>query len=209
MLNMKSLKESIEYRKMIDVLMGDKDHADIVLYHGNVINVITKEIYVADVAIKGKYILVVGDASKLVGPDTVVVDVQGKYISPGFMDSHMHFESSMLTITEFSRLSIPSGTTTLVADPHEIGNSLGPIGMKAMADECAVVPNHVQLQVPALVPDCPTLETASYDITSKDMEDLLNYPNILGIGELQGFSNATHVYNNTPEVIDDLVHEAF
>lgn len=205
MLNMKSLKESIEYRKMIDVLMGDKDHADMVLYHGNVINVITKEIYVADVAIKGKHILVVGDASKLVGPNTVVVDVQGKYISPGFMDSHMHFESSMLTITEFSRLSIPSGTTTLVADPHEIGNSLGPIGMKAMADECSVVPNHVQLQVPALVPDCPTLETASYDVTSKDMEDLLNYPNILGIGELQGFSNATHVYNNTPEVIDDLV----
>ncbi|MEF9934562.1 MAG: adenine deaminase C-terminal domain-containing protein [Clostridium sp.] len=205
MLNMKSIKEAIEYRKMIDVLMGDKDHADIVLYHGNVINVITKEIYVADVAIKGKYILVVGDASKLVGPNTVVVDVQGKYISPGFMDSHMHFESSMLTVTEFSRLSIPSGTTTLVADPHEIGNSLGPIGMKAMADECSVVPNHVQLQVPALVPDCPTLETASYDVTSKDMEDLLNYPNILGIGELQGFSNAMHVYNNTPEVIDDLV----
>ena len=117
----------------------------------------------------------------------------------------MHFESSMLTITEFSRLSIPSGTTTLIADPHEIGNALGPMGMKAMADEIARVPNKVSLVVPAMAPDCPDLETAGYDITSKDMKDLLNYPNIIGIGELQGFSNAKHVYRNTPEVITDLL----
>lgn len=117
----------------------------------------------------------------------------------------MHFESSMLTISEFSRLSIPSGTTTLVADPHEIGNALGAVGMKAMADEAGKVPNHVHLVVPALTPDCPDLETAGVDITSADMADLLNYPNIIGIGELQGFSNARHVYRNTPEIITDLV----
>jgi adenine deaminase len=105
----------------------------------------------------------------------------------------MHFESSMLTITEFSRLSIPSGTTTLVADPHEIGNALGPVGIKAMADEIDNVPNKVYLVVPALTPDSPSLETAGCDIDSKDMEDLLNYKHIIGIGELQGFSNARHV----------------
>jgi Adenine deaminase (EC 3.5.4.2) len=111
----------------------------------------------------------------------------------------------MLTITEFSRLSIPSGTTTLVADPHEIGNALGPVGIKAMADEIDNVPNKVYLVVPALTPDSPSLETAGCDINSKDMEDLLNYKHIIGIGELQGFSNARHVYNNTPEIIDDLL----
>jgi adenine deaminase len=111
----------------------------------------------------------------------------------------------MLTISEFSRLSIPSGTTTLVADPHEIGNALGPEGILAMADEAGIVPNHVHLVVPALTPDCPELETAGVDITSKDMELLLNYKNIIGIGELQGFSNAKHVYRNTPEIITDLV----
>jgi adenine deaminase len=196
---------AMEYRELIDVLMGDKVYADIVLYNGQVINVITREIYTASVAIKGKYILMVGDCDKLIGPDTLVVDVSGKYISPGFIDSHMHFESSMLTITEFSRLSIPSGTTTLIADPHEIGNALGPMGMKAMADEIERVPNKVYLVVPAMTPDCPDLETAGYDITSKDMEDLLSYKNIIGIGELQGFSNARHVYRNTPEVITDLL----
>ena len=200
-----NLKKAIEYRNLIDILMGDKDYADIVLNNGNIINVITKEVYKGDIALKGKYILMVGDCSKLIGPKTLVIDVEGKYLSPGFIDSHMHFESSMLTITEFSRLSIPSGTTTLVADPHEIGNALGPIGMKAMADEIDLVPNNVYLVVPSLTPDSPNLETAGYDINSKDMEDLLEYRNIIGIGELQGFSNAKHVYRNTPEIITDLL----
>ena len=201
----KYLKKAIEYRKLIDVLMGDKIFADTVLINGSVVNVITREVYKADIAIKGSYILLVGNCRDLIGPKTVVIDVEGRYLSPGFIDSHMHFESSMLTITEFSRLSIPSGTTTLVADPHEIGNALGPVGMKAMADEIDKVPNNVYLVVPAMTPDSPDLETAGYDVTSKDMEDLLNYKNIIGIGELQGFSNAKHVYRNTPEVIDDLV----
>ncbi len=199
------IKKAMEYRQMIDALMGENDFADIVLVNGSVINTITREVYKSDLAIKGKHIIGVCDSETLIGPKTVVVDVTGKYLSPGFVDSHMHFESSMLTISEFSRLSIPSGTTTLVADPHEIGNALGPVGMKAMADEAGQVPNHVDLVVPALVPDCPSLETAGVDVSSKDMVDLLNYPNIIGIGELQGFSNAQHVYNNTPEIITDLV----
>ncbi|WP_432407271.1 adenine deaminase [Wukongibacter sp. M2B1] len=199
------IKKAMEYRELIDILMSDTKHADIVLHGGNIINVITREVYRADLAIKGKHILVVGDSEKLIGNETLVIDVNGKYVAPGFIDSHMHFESSMLTISEFSRLSIPSGTTTLVADPHEIGNALGSVGMLAMADEASVTPNHVHLVVPALTPDCPQLETAGVDITSKDMEKLLNYKNIIGIGELQGFSNAKHVYRNTPEIITDLV----
>lgn len=202
---MKYIKQAMEYKELIDTLMGDKHYADIVLYGGNIVNVLTREIYKADVAIKGKYILLVGNCEKLIGENTIVVDVEDKYLSPGFIDSHMHFESSMLTITEFSRLSIPSGTTTLIADPHEIGNALGAVGMKAMADEASHVPNHVRLVVPALTPDCPSLETAGVDVDSRDMEDLLNYKNIIGIGELQGFSNAKHVYRNTPEIITDLL----
>ena len=199
------IKKAMDYRRMIDALMGDHDFADLVLQGGHIVNTITRELVKTDLAVKGKYVLALSESDTLIGPKTLVIDVAGKYLAPGFIDSHMHFESSMLTVSEFSRLSIPSGTTTLVADPHEIGNALGPVGMKAMADEASVVPNHVHLVVPALTPDCPQLETAGVDVTSKDMEDLLNYPNIIGIGELQGFSNAQHVYNNTPEIIDDLL----
>ena len=200
-----TIKKALESRALIDVLLSDRCHADLVLRGGSVINTLTREIYLADVAIKKPYILMAGDVESLMGPDTLIVDVQGMYISPGFIDSHMHFESSMLTITEFSRLSIPSGTTTLIADPHEIGNALGSVGMMAMADEAGTVPHCVRLVVPALAPDCPALETAGVDVDSKDMEKLLNYPNIIGIGELQGFSIAKHVYRNTPEIITDLV----
>ncbi len=204
-MNPSVIKQAIDYRRMIDALMGEHDYADLVLQGGQVVNTVTRELVKVDLAIKGKYVLALSDDASLVGPKTLVIDVSGKYLAPGFIDSHMHFESSMLTISEFARLSIPSGTTTLVADPHEIGNALGPVGMKAMADEAGVVPNHVHLVVPALTPDCPRLETAGVDVTSKDMEDLLNYKNIIGIGELQGFSNAQHVYNHTPEIIDDLL----
>ncbi len=199
------MKMAMEYRNMVDVLMGDKDFADTVLYNAQIINVLTREIYPGDIAIKSGYIVLVGDCKDLIGPETMVIDMEKKYLSPGFIDSHMHFESSMLTITEFSRLSIPSGTTTLVADPHEIGNALGPLGMTAMADEIDSVPNKVYLVVPSLTPDCPSLETAGVDIDSRDMEELLNYKHIIGIGELQGFSNVKHVYRNTPEIITDLI----
>jgi adenine deaminase len=199
----KTLKQVMQWRQLIDTLLDPNQHADAVLKNGYVINVITREIYVADVAIKGEHILMVGDASDLIGPNTTVEQMEGKFISPGFIDSHMHFESAMLTVTEFSRLSIPTGTTTLVADPHEIGNVLGVVGMKAMIEEAKTLPNRVLYTVPCLTPDAPGVETAGYDVNSKDMEELLNDPYVQGIGEIQGFSNVRPVYEHAPEIITD------
>lgn len=200
-----TLKKALTAKALIDTLLSGQSYADLVLCGGKLINTLTKEIYEADVAIQKAHILMTGDASALIGPNTKVIDVSGRYISPGFIDSHMHFESSMLTVTEFTRLSLPSGTTTLIADPHEIGNALGPGGMKAMVDEALSMPTFVRLVVPALTPDCPKLETSGADIGAKDMEGLLNYPGVIGIGELQGFSIARHVYENTPEIVDDIL----
>jgi adenine deaminase len=201
----KIIKEAVQFRKLIDVLLDQNQYADLVLKGGYFINVITREIYEADVAIKGKYILMVGDAKELIGPKTTVEDVQGKFISPGFIDSHMHFESAMLTCTEFSKLSIPTGTTTLIGDPHEIGNVLGVQGMKAMIEEAKTLPNRILFTVPCAVPDAPGLETSGFDVTSKDMKDLLTDPYVQGIGEIQSFSNIKPVYEHAPELIDDLV----
>lgn len=204
-MNAKGIKEAIQWRKMVDTLMDKNQYADLVLQGGYIINVVTREIYKADVAIKGEYILMVGDAGDLIGPSTKVENVQNKFISPGFIDSHMHFESAMLTVTEFSKLSIPTGTTTLVNDPHEIGNVLGVAGMKAMIEEAKVLPNKVYYTVPCLVPDVPGLETAGFEVNSKHMEELLNDEYVQGIGEIQGFSNTGPVYEHAPELIDDLI----
>lgn len=204
-LNITDLKLVSERQKAVDVLMDPGQFAELVLQGGKVVNVITREIYEADVAIQGDYILMVGDCSGLIGEKTTVYDMKGKYISPGFIDSHMHFESAMLTITEFSRLSIPTGTTCLVSDPHEIGNVLGPVGIKAMCEEAALMPQHVHSRVPALTPDSPGLETAGYDIDSKDMPQMLNFPSVSGIGETQGISAARFVYQYNPEVFRDTI----
>ncbi len=202
-MNTKTLKQVMQWRQLIDALLDNHQFADLVLKGGYIINVITREIYMSDVAIKGEHILLVGDASDLIGPKTKVENIQGKFVSPGFIDSHMHFESAMLTVTEFSKLSIPTGTTTLVADPHEIGNVLGVVGMKAMIDEAKTLPNKVLYTVPCLTPDVPGLETAGYDVNSKDMEELLQDPYVQGIGEIQGFANVRPVFEHAPEIITD------
>lgn len=201
----KNIKKAVQYRKLIDVLLDSSQYADVVLKGGYFINVITREIYEADVAMKGEYILMAGDAKDLIGPKTIVENIQGKFVCPGFIDSHMHFESAMLTCTEFSKLSIPTGTTTLIGDPHEIGNVLGVHGMKAMIEEAKTLPNRVLFTVPCAVPDAPGLETSGFDVTSKDMKELLADPYVQGIGEIQSFSNIGPVYEHAPELIDDLV----
>lgn len=199
------LKLVSERQHLIDVLMDPEQPAEKVLKGGKVVNVITREIYDADIAIEGRYIALVGDCSSLIGPSTEVIDVSHKYLTPGFIDSHMHFESAMLTCTEFTRLSLPTGTTCLVSDPHEIGNVLGLVGIKAMCDEAALMPHHVHSRVPALTPDSPGLETAGYPITSKDIPEMLEYPTVSGIGETQGVTAAQFVYEHNPAVFRDTV----
>lgn len=204
-LDVKSLSLISNRQRMVDVLMSKSEFAETVLKNAKIVNVITREIYDGDIAIEGQYILMVGDCSKLIGANTKVVDLNGKYVTPGFIDAHMHFESAMLTISEFSRLSIPTGTTCLISDPHEIGNVLGPMGIKAMAEEAKLMPQHVYLRVPAQAPDSPGLETAGYDITSKDIPEMLSYPTVSGIGETQGISSAKWVYEHNPAAFRDAI----
>ena len=202
-------KKLLRYRKMIDALMSETEFADLILSGGYIINVITREIYRGDLAVRNEFILMMGDCSPVKGPDTKIIDVTGKCLSPGFIDSHMHFESSMLTVTEFSKLSLVSGSTTLFADPHEIGNVLGAQGMRAMIDEARLLPNRVLFTVPCLVPDVPGLETPGAEVTSENIASLLEDPLVQGIGEMQGFSNTGPVYAHAPELIDDLLTSVF
>lgn len=202
---MELVKQAVEWRRMIDMLLAEGGQAELVLSGGQFVNVVTREIYRADVAVARGRVLLVGDVRHLIGPATTVEDVSGCYITPGFIDGHMHFESSMLTATEFSRLSIPTGTTTIIADPHEIGNVLGVAGMLAMVEEARRLPNTVRFAVPCRVPDVLGLETPGEDIGAKEIQALLRDPLVQGIGEIQGFANVGPVFQHHPEVVDDIL----
>ena len=203
--DIKNLEAISKRQRAVDVLMDANQYADKVLAGGSVVNVITREIYKTDIAILSGIILMVGDCKTLIGPGTDVLEMNGKFICPGFIDSHMHFESAMLTITEFTRLSLPTGTTCLISDPHEIGNVLGPSGIYEMCREAELMPQHVYSRVPALCPDSPGLETAGHDISSQNIPEMLEFPTVTGIGETQGITSANHVYRHNPGVFRDTI----
>ena len=203
MTEQEAAKLAKDRRHLIDVLLSPSHFADKILRGANIVNVITGEIYQAEIAIAGQYILRVGDCTKLTGPETEIIDLDGAHIMPGLIDAHMHFESAMLNCTEFTRLSIPTGTTSLVSDPHEIANVLGPDGVEEMAKECALLPNRIHTRVPCRVPDVPLVETCGVDITFADVPRMLAMPTVDGIGEMQSVGAPDFVYRHTPDVFDD------
>jgi adenine deaminase len=192
-------------RRLIDVLLDPSKYADLVLRGGNVVNVISGEIYLGDVAVVGEHIARVGDCSDLIGPLTNVVNLDGSYLMPGLIDAHMHFESAMLNATEFTRISLPTGTTSVVSDPHEIANVLGPEGVREIAEECALLPTRVHTRVPCRVPDVAPVETCGVDITFDDVPGMLEMPTVDGIGEVQSVGAPNFVFRHTPEVFDDVL----
>lgn len=165
---------------MIDVAMG-KVKAQLVFKNINVINVFTAEIYKADVAIHDGYIAGIGEYS-----GAVELDMDGKYICPGFIDGHVHIESSMVTPAEFARAVMPRGTTTIVADPHEIANVKGIAGIKYIIEGAENIPLDIFIMLPSCVPATP-FENSGSVLKAEDLLELINHPKVLGLGELMDF----------------------
>jgi len=183
--------------ELADVAMGRRN-ADMVIKNGTLVNVNTKELLEhTDVAIYKGRIALVGDASHCIGKDTTIIDATGLYIAPGFMDGHIHVESSMLTVSQYSNAVVPHGTTAIFMDPHEIANVLGLKGVKLMLDEANDVPLRVFATVPSCVPAAPGLEDAGAVIGPEDIAEAMKWDGIAGLGELMNFPG---VFNSVPEV---------
>ena len=180
-------------KKFIDVAMG-REKADLVIKGGNVINVYTGEIEVADVAIVDGYIAGVGSYE-----GNSVVDAKGKYVSPGFIDGHCHVESTMLSPVNFAMNVMPCGTTTCICDPHEIANVCGVEGVDYMIGESAKAPLDAIYMAPSCVPATP-YENNGATIDSSDIGKMLDN-NCYGVGE---FMNAPGVVNCDSEVLEKL-----
>jgi adenine deaminase len=166
--------------RRLAVARGD-ERADLVLRGGRVLSVFTREWLETDVAIAGGYVAGLGDYD-----GAEIVDASGRYVVPGFIDAHMHLESTKLLPDEFARLVLPLGTTAVIADPHEIANVLGSDGVHWLLDFCDELPLDVYFMAPSCVPASP-FESPRRALNDGDLESLLRRRRVLGLAEMMNF----------------------
>ena len=155
--------------------------ADLVLKNGKIINVFTGEIIQGDLAVKDGVIIGTGEYSGVVEKD-----VGGRYISPGFINAHVHVESSMISPEYYAEEELKQGTTTIITDPHEIGNVGGLIALRNMLAAAKRTNINYYVMLPSCVP-CTPFEHAGATLEAWDLEALKNDANVLGLGEMMNY----------------------
>jgi adenine deaminase len=180
--------------------------ADTVIRGGKVVLVHTREVLEWQVAIaQGRFAYVGPDAGHCIGPDTEIIEAEGRYVIPGLCDAHMHVESGMLIPAEFCAAVIPHGTTAMFTDPHEIANVLGLPGVRLMHDEARIQPCSMFVQMPSCAPSAPGLETTGHEITPDDVAEAMTWPGIVGLGEMMNFPG---VANGDPKMLAEMAATA-
>ena len=179
----------IAYLKQIISAARGITPSDILIKNGLLVNVLTQEVYPADIRIFQNKIVNVSPPGEI-DENTCkqVINAEGKYIAPGFIESHLHIESTMLPPSEFSKVVVPHGTTTVLLDPHEIGNALGVNGLKLLLDHTEDLPLRFLIEIPSCVPAAPGLETSGHILDSTTIESLIEKePRFFGLGEVMNY----------------------
>ncbi len=179
---------------LLSVSRGVKE-ADLVLKNARVINVFSGEIVKTGIAVHKGYIAGLGDYR-----GKSEYDLAGSYVTPGFIDGHIHIESSMLLPHNFGRAVIVWGTTTVVTDPHEITNVLGTDGIKLMQASAQLGPIDVEMMIPSCVP-ATSMETSGARLEAGDIQELFHQGGFRGLAEMMNFPG---VISGVPEVMDKL-----
>ncbi|XMB67117.1 adenine deaminase [Mycoplasmatota bacterium zrk1] len=167
-------------KRMIDTAAMRRT-ADLVLKNANVVNVFSHEIQHGDLAIDNGKFIGVGNYK-----GNIEIDLKGKYVAPGLIDAHVHIESSSSTPIEFARAVLPRGTTTIVADPHEIANVLGLDGIHYMLKTSKDLPLKCYFMLPSCVP-ATSFESAGAFLDADELKKLIDHERILGLGELMNY----------------------
>ncbi|QVK20803.1 adenine deaminase [Mycoplasmatota bacterium] len=167
-------------KRMIDTAAMRRT-ADLVLKNANVVNVFSHEIQHGDLAIDNGKFIGVGNYK-----GNIEIDLKGKYVAPGLIDAHVHIESSSSTPIEFARAVLPRGTTTIVADPHEIANVLGLDGIHYMLKTSKDLPLKCYFMLPSCVP-ATSFESAGAFLDANELKKLIDHERILGLGELMNY----------------------
>ncbi|MBC8198553.1 MAG: adenine deaminase [Desulfobacterales bacterium] len=177
--------------EMIKSARGVKE-ADILLTNVRIIDVFSGEIVDGDIAIAGGYIVGFGSY-----PAKRTVDMENRFVSPGFIDAHVHIESSMTCITEFARAIIPFGTTTVFADPHEIANVLGADGINYMLQSSMQQPMNIYFTLSSCVP-ATNMETSGARLGADDLFPFMGNDRIVALAEMMNYPGVIH---RNPEVL--------
>jgi len=198
MITLKKLNKT-ERSELVDAAAGRKS-VDLLITNISIVNVFTSEIYPGVIGISNGYIayaIETNNPEPFIEQAETVFDGKGSYAVPGFIDAHVHIESSMLTPQYFADLVIPHGTTTIVTDPHEIGNVLGIEGVEYMVESGRNLPMYQLALAPSCVPSVPGFEESGADFGRKEIEYLLKNDRILGIAEVMDYIG---VVNNSPKM---------
>lgn len=182
--------------KLIDVAAGRKK-ADLVLKNAKIVDVFQAKILIGDIAISDGYIAGIGGSYQGIEERNYT----GKYVAPGFIEAHIHIESSYVSPEEFSRVFIPRGTTTILADPHEIVNVAGLKGLDYMVNAAKNAKMDIRYMMPPCVP-ATNFETSGADLYADDMEDTLKTGKVDGLAELMNFPG---VINADDKMIDEIL----
>ncbi|MCI5132448.1 MAG: adenine deaminase, partial [Candidatus Electrothrix sp. EH2] len=169
------------HKQLIDCAAG-RIPADLVLRNGRIVHVFTGEVVPGDIAVLNGYIAGVAEDGGYEGKEER--DLAGSCISPGFIDGHIHIESSLLTPSRFAAVVLPRGTTTVICDPHEIANVCGMAGVDFMLSQAS--PLTVYGMAPSCVP-ATQMETSGFQLSADDIKELLERPDIIGLAEMMNF----------------------
>lgn len=172
-------------QKLLSVASG-KISADLVVRNGKIVNVYSGEIYDGGVAVAGDKIAAVGDVDYTIGEHTKIVDAKGMYITPGFIDGHIHPESSNLAIRSFAEAVLKHGTTVIMTDLHEIGVVGGLEAIEAVLKEAEDTDLKLYFVVPSHVPFSPNLETSGGQFNTEIIKKALERPDAVGLSECVG-----------------------
>ena len=172
--------------RIIEVAAG-REKADLVLKNATYVNVFSNELCHGDIAVAEK--LIVGMGEEYHG--NVEVDVAGKIVLPGFLDAHIHLESSLVNPSEFARAVLPHGTTTVITDPHEIANVMGTDGIEYMLQATEGLPVDVRFMLPSCVPATP-MDEAGANLDYRAIEMFFEHPRVKGLAEMMNAYGVTH-----------------
>ena len=173
-------------QQLVQAIHGERPF-DLFVRHVQIVNVFNATI------VSGSIGIVNGKIAYIGGPQETrqalqTIDGDGCYALPGFVDSHMHLESSMLVPSRFAREVLACGTTTVAADPHETANVLGLAGVRELTAACRELPLRVLMMAPSTVPSAPGYEDSGYSVGAVEAEALLSLPGICGLGEVMDFN---------------------